>query len=363
MIEICAGHQADLNRWLARHRGQLPTFACLLSFTETGLVDHISAAGNTPMVRQYTALADGEFLHSGRTIRYPFPPLAAGVSPAIISRAVIVGQSLPLQLLSTGLPAALSVPHTALAQVTAKSVDTGQAMTIVQTQALFDSGQRWGQQWGQAQARQHGSYLVLGECVVGGTTTAQAVLTALGYRVAGQMSSSHPKGNHDQKERLVSQGIARWQLRGDPSPLGAVAALGDPMQPVAAGIALAASRDGGVLLAGGAQMLAVYALAKAIATEKGLSWQSDRIVVGTTRWVIEDISANTTAIAQAIGAPYLASQIDFSQSPYARLRAYERGFVKEGVGAGGCAIAAHLYQGWTRSRLRHAVEAQLRAAY
>ncbi|MEO0887984.1 MAG: TIGR00303 family protein, partial [Cyanobacteria bacterium J06648_10] len=57
---------------------------------------------------------------------------------------------------------------------------------------------------------------------------------------------------------------------------------------------------------------------------------------------------------------YLASQISFGQSPYVQLRAYEQGFVKEGVGAGGCAIAAHLYKEWGQSQLRHAVEAQLR---
>ena len=46
-----------------------------------------------------------------------------------------------------------------------------------------------------------------------------------------------------------------------------------------------------------------------------------------------------------------------------QLRAYEQGFVQEGVGAGGCAIAAYLYKGWNQSQLRHAVEAELRHAF
>ena len=132
------------------------------------------------------------------------------------------------------------------------------------------------------------------------------------------------------------------------------------MQLVVAGMLLAASNRGGVLLAGGAQMLAVYALARAIAQQQQIAWRPDQVVVGTTRWVIEDQSADTVAIARILGAPYLASQIDFSQSPYFQLRTYERGFVKEGLGAGGCAIAAHLYRGWTQTQLRHAVEAELR---
>lgn len=242
----------------------------------------------------------------------------------------------------------------------AKSVQTGQAMTVGQAKALLDSGLQWGERLAQ---RCQNSYLIVSECVVGGTTTAQAVLTALGYEVAGRMSSSHPTGNHGQKRRLANQGLSIWRQRGDFSPLAAVAAVGDPMQIVAAGIAIAASRYRGVLLAGGSQMLAVYALALALAQSSALLWNRAQVVVGTTRWVIEDASADTTAIARAVGAPYMASQINFSQSPYFQLRAYERGFVKEGMGAGGCAIAAHLYQNWTVTQLRHAVEAQLRQCF
>ncbi len=133
------------------------------------------------------------------------------------------------------------------------------------------------------------------------------------------------------------------------------------MQIVVAAATLTASQVCGVLLAGGSQMLAVYALAQVLAQEQGIVWRTERIVVGTTRWVIEDTSADTVAIAHQIGATYLASEINFSRSPYAKLRAYEQGVVKEGVGAGGCAIAAHLYGKWTRSQLRHAVEDQLRS--
>ena len=93
------------------------------------------------------------------------------------------------------------------------------------------------------------------------------------------------------------------------------AAVGDPMQLVVAGMLLAASQTGGVLLAGGGQMLAVYALAKAIAQQNDICWQAQQVVVGTTRWVIEDSYADTVAIARQANAPYLASQIHFERSP------------------------------------------------
>ncbi|MEM9944631.1 MAG: nicotinate mononucleotide-dependent phosphoribosyltransferase CobT [Cyanobacteria bacterium P01_D01_bin.36] len=389
MIRICAGSRQateTAENWLARYQGHRPTFACILSFTETGLRPHISAAGNTIADRRRTAAIDGEFLLSNEPSIPQLPPLAAGISPAVISRAVLRSLSIPVQLLSTGLPVALSVPYTRLPQVQAHSVETGCAMSLAQADALFAAGQVWG-----AQLATANGYLILAECVVGGTTTAQAVLTALGYSVDGSMSSSHRVGNHRQKQALIAAGLAAWQeqiyvdaypstdstedsteggLTGASasrqkmnSAIGAAAAVGDPMQLVVAGMMISASRVGGVLLAGGAQMLAVYALARAIAQQKSLIWRTQRVIVGTTRWVVEDSHANTVQIAQQINAPYIASQIDFSQSPYVQLRAYEQGFVKEGMGAGGCGIAAHLYKGWTRSQLRHAVEAQLRHAF
>jgi NaMN:DMB phosphoribosyltransferase len=52
----------------------------------------------------------------------------------------------------------------------------------------------------------------------------------------------------------------------------------------------------------------------------------------------------------------MATQLSFQNSKFAALRAYEQGFVKEGVGAGACAIAAHLYRNWGQLALGLAVE-------
>ncbi|MEN8444197.1 MAG: nicotinate mononucleotide-dependent phosphoribosyltransferase CobT [Cyanobacteria bacterium J06555_13] len=357
MIEICSGAASE---WLCQYRGKKPAFACVLSFTETGLIEHISAAGQTADDRRYTAVMDGEFLLAeDATLQAashsPLPKLAAGVSPAVITRAVVRSLSIPHYILSTGLSTPLQFPHIALPSVRARAVHTGCAMSLSQAKGLFQAGLHWGKRLAPA-----GSYLVIGECVVGGTTTAQAVLSGLGYAVAGRMSSSHPGGNHAQKQTLVQQGLSSVRSQRTSTPFSLAAAVGDPMQLVVAGMALSASQRGGVLLAGGAQMLAVYGLAWAIARHAHVTWQPEQVVIGTTRWVIEDESADTVAIAGQLKAPYLASQISFGQSPYVQLRAYEQGFVKEGVGAGGCAIAAHLYKGWGQSQLRHAVEAQLR---
>ena len=346
-------------QWLDRYRGKLPVFACVLGFTETGLIPGISAAGRTPEDRRYTAIADAEFLLDGPQPhpRYPLPPLDAGASPVLISRAAIEAQLIPVHLFDAGLPQPPSVEAIDLGGTPAHCLSTGKAMERKTVEGLLDRGLRWGEKLSEP-----GSYLILGECVVGGTTTALAVLTGLGFAATGKVNSSHPTCNHAQKWDVVCQGLQRagWepQKGGDRSAIDLVAAVGDPMQVVVAGMAIAASRTGGVLLAGGTQMLAVYALMREIAREGALEWQPEEIAVGTTRWVAEDPTGDTCGLAREIGTvPLLATQLNFEKSNYPQLRAYERGYVKEGVGAGGCAIAAHLYGGWTGDRLRRAIDA------
>ena len=372
--------------WITRYRGCSAVFACVLGFTETCLIPGISAAGCTPEDRKYTACADAEFLYYGprKKPQYPLPPLLAGASPVIISRAVVEALKIPLYLFNAGLPQPPAVPAIDLGGTTARCASLGEAMELATVQHLLEQGLLWGQRL--STFIQNG-YLILGECVVGGTTTALAILTALGIPAVGLVNSSHPACNHAQKWGVVQAGLERMRERGkvrgvggdfssptSPTPLidplQLVAAVGDPMQVVVAGMALAASRSCGVLLAGGTQMLAVYALMSAIAQAYALSWRPEEVVVGTTRWVAEDPTGGTVKLAQLIGRsnnstpdgvspPLLATGLSFADSRYPQLQAYEQGFVKEGMGAGGACIAAHLIQDWQQHHLLEAIEALL----
>jgi uncharacterized protein (TIGR00303 family) len=325
-----------------------------LGFTETGLIEGISAAGATPRDRRYTALADAEFMVNGLepAPKYPLPPLQAGASPALISRAVIAEQGIPLVVLNAGLPQPPTVPHLDLGGKPAQCLGTGAALPLAVVRHLWQQGLAQGEAIA-------GDYLLLAECVVGGTTTALGVLTGLGLDAAGRVNSSHPACNHGQKQGLVNRGLELAQLSSTPHPLEVVAAVGDPMQPVVAGLALAASRTRPVLLAGGTQMLAVHALMVAMAAAEGCDWNPQNVVVGTTRWVAEDATGDTVGLAELTGACLMATQLSFAASRFEALRAYEQGFVKEGVGAGGCAIAASLYQNWRQAELLGAIEALL----
>lgn len=339
--------------WLKTYRGKRPVFACVLGFTETGLIPNISAAGATPEDRKYTAIADAEFLATGANTSFPLPPLVAGASPVLISRAVVATQELPLFIFDAGLVIAPTISAIALGGLPAKCLSTGKALAIATVLQLFVQGLVWGEK-----LTQSGAYVILSECVVGGTTTALAVLTALGIDAKDKVNSSHSTCNHAQKWEIVQAGLQH--LEQPATPFEIVAAVGDPMQIAVAGMAIAASRHAGVLLAGGTQMLAVYALARAIAADQNLTWNPDAIAIGTTRWVAEDPTSKTVDLALEVrDVPLLATQLSFAKSRFPQLQAYEQGFVKEGVGAGGAAIAAHLYQNWTQEKLLNAIEAQL----
>ncbi|MBW4440626.1 MAG: TIGR00303 family protein [Plectolyngbya sp. WJT66-NPBG17] len=336
--------------WINRHKGKKPHFACVLGFTETGLIPGISAAGATPNDRQFTAIADAEFLVNGvqPNPKFPLPPLHVGASPVYISRAVVESLEIPVTVFDAGLPRSPSISAIDLQGSPARCVSTGAALDLKTVHHLFHQGLKWGEKLGDS-----ADYLILGECVVGGTTTALAVLTGLGIDAVEKVNSSHSICNHAQKWELVQQGLASQP----DDPFSIVAAVGDPMQITVAGMAISASRSRGVLLAGGTQMLAVYALIDAIAEKESLAWNRNQIVIGTTRWVAEDPTGDTVGLALGLkDAALIATRLDFTHSRWSQLQAYERGFVKEGVGAGGCSIAASVFQNWGQAELLAAIE-------
>jgi NaMN:DMB phosphoribosyltransferase len=141
--------------------------------------------------------------------------------------------------------------------------------------------------------------------------------------------------------------------RGD--PLRAIAEVGDPMQPIAAGIALSAAAAGcDVLLAGGSQMVAVAAVLKELAASAAF----ERVAIGTTRWVVDDPSADVMGLACEVSPELalVAANLDFSASRHPGLREYERFLVKEGVGAGGACIAALLTPNRSLAGLHAAID-------
>ncbi|MGA7953327.1 MAG: TIGR00303 family protein [Gloeobacterales cyanobacterium] len=308
--------------------GKKPIFCCVVGFTETCLIPGISAAGATPEARRYTAIADAEVLLKGYSARLPTAP-EGFPSPVVLSKGVLNYFGLETVVLNGGLSEPSNLPMIAMGEFPARCLSTGQALTHPLVQDLWTKGYTWGQKNAQA-----GQGMIIGECVAGGTTTALAVMLGLGIQALGRVNSSHRQCNHPQKESLVQQGLA--YLPPNPAVWDVLAAVGDPMQPLAAGVAMGASLGGPVILAGGTQMLAVAAVCQRLALEQQKSWDAEHVIVGTTRWVADDLTGDTGGLAAQIGAvPLVTTEYQLYDSAYAGLRAYEQGYVKEGVGAGG----------------------------
>ncbi len=318
----------------------------LLAGTDTAAVPGISAAGATPASRRRTAAADAELLLLGPAGERPhaLPPLPAGVSPALISHVVLRELGLVPLLVDLGCPVAPAVPHLRLPGPAgagpARCLSEGAALDPGRLEALLALGRRWGKRL------PAGRPLLLAECVPGGTSTALAVLTGLGVAADGLVSGSLRHPDHGRKAALVAQGLAAAGLEGgDGAAVRVAAAVGDPMQPLAAAVVLAAAAAGrSVLLAGGSQMAAVLALALALAPPSLRPAVAAAAAVGTTAWVAHEADSDLALLLQRIGARWgveplaFAADLRFPEPCHPALAAYERGYVKEGVGAGGLAL-------------------------
>ena len=308
--------------FVERCRGQSPEFMCVLAHTDLCLIPGLSSAGLSEELRPLTPAADAEIVALGHALcldGVPSNPSGAP-GPAGITRAALQLAGIDARFIGTGLQV---WPGVTCERVLADS-------------ALVEVGVRIGR-------AVEAPFLVLGESVPGGTTTALALLLALGYAADGRVSGSMPDNAHLLKSRVAHEVLASC-----PDPLR----VGDPMQPLAAGIALGAQCQ--VLLAGGSQMVAVAALIRQLAGPSAL----ERIAIGTTRWVVEDPAADVAGLAREVSPnlPLLAANLSFAHSRHGGLRQYERFLVKEGVGAGGACIAALLATGCSLEQLHEAID-------
>jgi NaMN:DMB phosphoribosyltransferase len=222
-------------------------------------------------------------------------------------------------------------------------------MAAERAAGLLALGRRWGERLARA-----GKPVLLAECVPGGTSTAQALLQGLGVEAAGLVSGSLRQPAHGLKAALVRRGLAAAGLHTPPAAgavavdAGAVvavaAAVGDPMQLLAAGVLLAAAEEVPLLLAGGSQMAAVLALALALTPAPQRSRLLAQAAVVTTAWVAGEAGSDLVALLARIGYRWggnplaFAAGLRFSDCLSPQLQAYEQGYVKEGVGAGGLAL-------------------------
>ena len=359
--------KTDVSRWIKTWRGCINNFnlMLILAGSRTAEIEGISSAGATVDSRKYTALADAELLLNGpsSTARWPLPPLPAGVSPALLSYVSSKFLAIKPKVMAVGLSQFPSFPHLLLESPLygpANCLSTGNAMERKRVEQLWKRAQAIGESLT--------SPLLLTECVPGGTTTALAVLTGLGFSAGDLISGSARKPPIQLKKKVVQEGLKNANLTTNALPKDLLAAIGDPFQAVAAGLLVGARSAGqSVILGGGCQMLAVLSLALSEIDKDLRSDFMDDIAIGTTSWLVEESLPMSkkkssflnlmTKVADHFEVKILglSSNLDFTTSSKEVLRAYEYGHIKEGVGAGALTILAQL-AGVTQKELIYSCE-------
>jgi uncharacterized protein (TIGR00303 family) len=329
----------------SNHSPENPLFLCVLSNTETAHIPNLSAAGKTASLTDYTPAGDAEIVETGGIISVPIMPMTPPYdtpTPAVITRAALNLTGVPRMFVNAGLKIVPDIPVVNLGAKPGE--DIRKPVAVHGAQDIFERACKLGREI-------HGKtdFLVIGESIPGGTTTAMGVLNALGYD--GNVSSSSSLNPLELKEQVVREGMAVsgitfGSLRDD--PIRAVTCLGDPMMVTVAGI-VAGMEDTEIVLAGGTQMAAVFAIIKHL----GLA--TDNISVATTIYVADDATANFTGLMDTLGMTAYVADPGFEKSHLAGLHRYKAGDVKEGVGAGGAMYLAYLH-GVSQENLRLEVE-------
>jgi uncharacterized protein (TIGR00303 family) len=331
---LLAHNEFKAEAFIKELEGKKPIFVCTIATTETGKIRGISAAGENPEFTDYTPPADAELLLLGKCKCINGVPITPdGIpTPALITMSALRLADIPVLVASGGLKVKPQIPFLDLGGKPGKDIRTGSAVENVEEviQRATSAGE---------QLAKTSDYLVIGESIPGGTTTALGVLSAMGVKAEGKVSSSMPENPHGLKNITVQAGLAAAGERFGSlaeNPVKAVSCLGDPMMPAFAGLVIGAAAQVPVLMAGGTQMTSVLAVVNALNPDVLCN-----VAIGTTRWVANDASSDICGIvAQIADVPVLAADIDFAPSRFSGLQAYEKGIVKEGVGAGGASIAA-----------------------
>lgn len=335
IFDVLLVHNETKAEALLKHLiGKNPLFVCIIGTTETAKIPGISAAGRYPELTDYTPPADVELLHLGRCRCIPGVPVTPeGIpTPALITMSALRLADIPVLVASGGLKINPLVPFLDLGGSPGRDVRTGKAVDDVKE--VLERARVAGENLAKT-----ADYLVVGESVPGGTTTALGVLLAMGVNARGKISSSMSGNPHELKNKTVEEGLRASSIDVGAlaeDPVKAISCVGDPMIPAFAGLVIGAAGEVPVLMAGGTQMGAVLAVVNALNCDV-----LGNVAIGTTRWITVDRTADLKGIiTQIADVPILAGDLDFNQSRFNGLRAYEMGVVKEGVGSGGAAITA-----------------------
>ena len=165
-----------------------PLFIATIATTETGKIPGLSAAGANPDFTDFTPPADAELLLLGKCRSIQGVPITPdGIpTPALVTTSALHLADIPVLIVNGGVKVKPQIPYIDVNGSPGRDIRTGDAVDNVEE--VIERAKVVGEQLAKVS-----DYLVIGESIPGGTTTALGVLTALGVDAHGKVSSTLPE--------------------------------------------------------------------------------------------------------------------------------------------------------------------------
>ena len=320
-------------------RGKKATFMLALSNSKTANIEGITQAGIPKMIH-LTPTLDSEFVCTGevRSLEDVAKTPKGVPTPALITRAVhLLAPYGRIELLNLGLEIKPKVDYFKIHNFKIEPSQSIAKGANIDAQEIFQKGITFGQSY-----ECKDEYIILGESVPSGTTTAMATAIGLKYKVKECFSSSFKNVPNDIREKTLKLALSHIAHKDDIFQI--LSKVSDNMLIFNAGFILGLNNQTKIVLAGGTQMACVLLIVDKMLKLMGGTMKSSNLALCTTKWVFEDEKSDIKALLELLSFPINAyySDFDFSLSQHPALKLYDEGEAKEGVGAGGALMYGFL---------------------
>ncbi|ADG93494.1 conserved hypothetical protein [Arcobacter nitrofigilis DSM 7299] len=336
-------------------RGKKATFMLSLSNTQTVNIAGLTQAG-IPGKIHLTPTLDSEFLCTGelRSLGEIATTPSGVPTPALITRAVhLLKPYSNIELLDLGLEVSPKVDYF---KTHTFGISPSKSIALdakIDALDIFQKGLAFGQTY-----ECQDDYIILGESVPSGTTTARATCEALDYDCKEFFSSSFKNSPTTIRDETVKNAL--YHVRSDDDIFAKLGRVSDNMQIFNAGFILGLNNKIKVVLAGGTQMASVLLIVNSILRTMGGEFDTSNLALCTTKWIKEDDKSDIKTLIELLDFKIDAFYVDFdfSLSTHPALKLYDEGEAKEGVGAGG-ALMYGLLNGLSKADITKQVESFL----
>jgi len=333
-------------------RGKKATFLLATSNTKTADIKGITQAG-IPDKIYLTPTLDSEFISIGevRSLDVIAETPKGVPTPALMTRAVHLLSSFGrIEILDLGLDIKPKIDYFKIHNFDIKTSDSISTGANIDAKDIFERGLAFGQSY-----ETKDDYIILGESVPSGTTTAMATALGLGYSVDNCFSSSFKDTPNSIKASVIKMALSNIDDKDELFDI--LGKVGDNMLIFNAGFILGLNNRISIVLAGGTQMAGLLLIVNSILKLMGGTMDTSNLALCTTKWVAEDNNSDLKKLLELLDFPIngFYTDFDFSLTNHPALKLYDEGEVKEGVGAGG-ALMYGLINGLTKKDITNKIE-------